>query len=735
MLSPRQLCQILIPVGFALAVFLFYLLTKQYVLGFEFDGSFHKSLLVTKVSTGQSYEMLSVNDEVVAIVTPEREFSLSGSLFPLSRTERRETFPSAEDYYSNQDAISNVLSEATHIKLANGQRILYQPKTLGPHEIPLSVVSSALCGLFAWLLTMLVWVWYPTKLPAICLMINGLGFYLMAISSALLSEGLAIFSFSFSLLLHYLFLAGHILFVIFGLCVLVYFPVALTRAELIKNIILLLGSGFLIVIVWSKWQPHLDWLDQKIWVSSYELYSFIGGGFLIAMVLCLLQWRATSANPDKRLHLYWVIVSWMVAPALYIALYMLPMAYDQTPVMPRPVTWLVMSFCYVLLLIVIWRFDLLYLNQHLKRATNWVFIISLLLMLDLLVLFSVHVNYDGPLLGVLAIVIWGYFPTRYFIKHLLYRNNDERDKSEYRNAISSLFMQSDYGLDGEPKIDVKWSEFLQLAFNPMSIYETKKSTDSRIMEQGQSLYVEANSYSPALLIRHAQRGSRLFSNEDLEMVNIMYFLYEQTSQFKSAFLAGQRQERQRIRRDLHDQIAFQLVSLIYSNNLNQSREIAKNTLSELRLLIKALQPNLTDLMSLQNELRKLAQGFCQVAELDLTWENTNSLPSFNISGRQYVNLMSVVKELLVNIQRHSKASKVIIKIVIEENRLHVVVHDNGVGLEQIDAICGNGMNNLRSRVEEIHGTITWSSNEGTLVSIYVPIETGIIGDQNEDAHC
>ena len=735
MLSPRQLSQIFIPAGFALVGMLLYLLSEQYVLGFEFDTSVEDSLLVTNLTESFVFQGLSDGDEVVSIITAERRLDISSALIPTSLTDRRKAFSSVEDYYLKQNAIRNVLSQATHVKLANDQLIPYTPKTFDLNEIPLSVTSSVFCGLLAWLLTMIVWIWYPTKLPAICLMVNGFGFYLMAISSALLSEGLAVFSFSFSLLLHYLFLAGHVLFLIFGLCVLVYFPATLIRAALIRNIIVLLGSCFLIVIVWSKWQPHLDWHNQQILVSSYELYSFIAGGFLIALILCLLQWQSTSENPNKRLRLYWVIASWMIAPVLYMVLYMLPMAFNHEPFMTRPVTWGIMSLCYVLLLIAIWRFDLLYLNQHLKRATNWLFTIVLLLLLDSLVLFAVYVNYDGPLLGGLAMVIWGYFPIRYTFKHLLYRSNDERGKSEFHNAIRILFKQSDYDIYGESRRGVKWAEFLNLAFNPMSISESREISVSRIMEQGQGIHIEANSYSPALLIRHAQRGSRLFDNDDLEMVSILYLLYEQTSQFKSAYSAGQRQERQRIRRDLHDQIAFQLVSLIYSSNLNQSREIAKSTLSELRLLIKALQPNLTNLMGLQNELRKLSHSFCKVADLDLAWELVNSLPSLKISGRQYVNLLSVMKELLVNIQRHSKATRVITKVAFADNQLIITVHDNGVGVGEIENARGNGINNLRSRVEEIHGTITWSTKEGTLVSIYVPIPNKIIGEQDEGANC
>ena len=735
MFSPRQLCQLFIPAGFALVGLLFYLLTKQYVLGFKYDPLIHESLLVTEVLNSQASVGLRPDDEVVAIVSPNKELSVASRLFPISLRERRERFDSVENYYLQLDTIQTQLSQATYLRLANGKLVPYEPITLALDEIPLSVMSSVFSGLLAWLLTMLVWVWYPTKLSAICLMVNGFGFFLMAISSAMLAEGLAIFSVSFSSLLHHLFFAGHILFLVFGLCVLVYFPVTLTKANLIRNGILIIGFCLIIGTIWRNWQPRLHWQDQQIFVSSYELYSFIGGCFVIAISLCFLQWQATQKNSIKRLHLYWVFAAWMVAPASYIVLYMLPMAFDFKPIMTRPMTWMVMCVCYVSILIVIRRFGLLYLNQHLKRATKWVLTIVLFLMLDLLILLLVSIDQTISLLGWLILVIWGYFPIRYALMQYQERHHHERENYEFRHAISCLFRQSDTSVFSEPKTNLIWADLLSVAFKPMSIFESVDSAKSRLLEQGQCLYVEANKYSPAVTIRHAQGGSRLFNDNDLEMANTLYFLYEQALQFKTAFIKGQDQERQRIRRDLHDQIAFQLVSLIYSSDLESSRTIAKNTLAELRLLIKALRPNLTNLKSLHDDLKALVEPFCRLANLELSWHKNYDLPDIKISGRQYVNLMSVVRELLVNIQRHSSADQVSITISLADKQLTIFVHDNGVGSDEFESVNGNGVNNLRNRVEEIHGTITWSKNAGTLVSIYVPFQTEIIGKQDEGTNC
>lgn len=496
---------------------------------------------------------------------------------------------------------------------------------------------------------------------------------------------------------------------------------ALAKANVIRNGILIAGLGLVIVTVWFKWQPDLAWQQQLILISSYELYAFIGVSFLGAIVLCLLQWFASYANTEKRKQLYWVITAWMVAPVVYIIFYMVPMAGDHTPILSRSMTWAVMALCYALIVVVIRRFALLYLDQHLQRATKWVAHIILLLMLDMLVLWLVYINRDLPLVGLLVLILWGYVPLRFMLKRYLDSHLDEQGDGAFRSAVSYLFRQFDQATNNEPWPIIKWPDLLVHAFQPMSVSETQDTRTSRLINNGQTLHVKGNAFSPALQINHAQGGARLFTNEDLNLINTLHFMFEQTQQFKSAFIAGQTEERQRIRRDLHDQIGFQLVSIIYSNDVNMSRVIAKNTLAELRLLIKALQPKLTKLNNLLIDLKTLSDDFCQLAEMDLHWFIAGSIPDLNISGRQYVNLVSAVRELLVNVQRHAQAEKVAINIAIEGRKLTIHVHDNGNGITEKNQASGNGISNLMSRVNELHGTITWENEAGTLASICVPI--------------
>ena len=186
---------------------------------------------------------------------------------------------------------------------------------------------------------------------------------------------------------------------------------------------------------------------------------------------------------------------------------------------------------------------------------------------------------------------------------------------------------------------------------------------------------------------------------------------------------GQNEERQRVRRDLHDQIAFRLVSIVYSTDIPRTQSIAKDTLIELRLLIKALQPKQIRLDAFIFDMRVLADDFFKNAEPELRWQDDIAENEIEISGREYVNLIAVVRELMVNILRHSSATNVVICIYSDRKNLSINVQDDGIGISEENDRQGNGMSNLRSRLMEINGYISWSNDSGTLVSISVPIRT------------
>ncbi|MNX96095.1 Sensor histidine kinase ComP [compost metagenome] len=64
-------------------------------------------------------------------------------------------------------------------------------------------------------------------------------------------------------------------------------------------------------------------------------------------------------------------------------------------------------------------------------------------------------------------------------------------------------------------------------------------------------------------------------------------------------------------------------------------------------------------------------------------------------------LFQIIRELLVNMKKHSQATNVILRFIKANNYYEIKYIDNGIGLSE-DFVEKNGFNNMKSRLKEIN---------------------------------
>lgn len=179
------------------------------------------------------------------------------------------------------------------------------------------------------------------------------------------------------------------------------------------------------------------------------------------------------------------------------------------------------------------------------------------------------------------------------------------------------------------------------------------------------------------------------------------------------------EERNRMARELHDSISQGILGIIYAVRslrqhlgaedkrtmeiLDHLEKTSDATLSELRAMIMELKPSLLEERGLAEALKIHCDLYAQrlKAEFQIQLERITGL-----SPAQEMAIYRVVQEALVNIQKHAAANRVLISLTAEnENRVKLVVKDNGKGfnLELIQR--GNGLDNMVSRCRENNGTL------------------------------
>jgi two-component system NarL family sensor kinase len=205
----------------------------------------------------------------------------------------------------------------------------------------------------------------------------------------------------------------------------------------------------------------------------------------------------------------------------------------------------------------------------------------------------------------------------------------------------------------------------------------------------------------------------------------------------------QEEERRHISRELHDGIVQMLVSIKYSieatgiflSQLNQekpkSQLAAEKNLSiaiqEIRRISHHLHPRILDELGLSAAMDALSNEFSELTGIKvqvITPKLKKLLPD-NISTTLY----RVVQESLTNIQKHAKASNIVIELSINQAWLTLTICDNGKGFDTSANIenqtnldeFGIGLRNLAERIEYHSGIFKVTSTaKGTRVTAKIP---------------
>ncbi|HLG38751.1 MAG TPA: ATP-binding protein, partial [Chitinophagaceae bacterium] len=80
--------------------------------------------------------------------------------------------------------------------------------------------------------------------------------------------------------------------------------------------------------------------------------------------------------------------------------------------------------------------------------------------------------------------------------------------------------------------------------------------------------------------------------------------------------------------------------------------------------------------------------------------------------QQRRDLYMIFKEVVNNLAKHSKASQVIIKVLLQDKLLLMTVSDNGVGFDTAAPLINNGLKNMQERAQQHQWQLTVQSANG-----------------------
>lgn len=199
-------------------------------------------------------------------------------------------------------------------------------------------------------------------------------------------------------------------------------------------------------------------------------------------------------------------------------------------------------------------------------------------------------------------------------------------------------------------------------------------------------------------------------------------------------------ERQRIAKDLHDELGSGMSKIVLSNELAK-KHINGNpdlnyTLRSIDKTVQELSGNMKALIwSLNNEngtvetllvkMREFAGDFLEESNIGPEFDFPDELPELKLSKEILRDIFLAFKEAVNNTLKYSEASKINLSAALERNNiLNIRIADNGIGMQLTERLyAGSGLLNMKERIERQDGEfkINSSPGAGTEIIFRMPI--------------
>ncbi len=217
--------------------------------------------------------------------------------------------------------------------------------------------------------------------------------------------------------------------------------------------------------------------------------------------------------------------------------------------------------------------------------------------------------------------------------------------------------------------------------------------------------------------------------EELNQQRMAALKNKQELQVIKTSIEVQNKERQRIARELHDQIGGNLaaIKLQLGDTTNVEKSI-KLQLDETYRQVREISHDLIPKAITDDDFNELIFNYLS----NINDNNKATIFTYFPHPKESINnlpeqlkaeIFSVIKELVANAIKHAGAKSVNLHLTIYENTLNLLYEDDGKGFDADKVQKGIGLKNMKNRIIKLKGTMQIDSavNRGMVITLEVPL--------------
>lgn len=278
------------------------------------------------------------------------------------------------------------------------------------------------------------------------------------------------------------------------------------------------------------------------------------------------------------------------------------------------------------------------------------------------------------------------------------------------------------------------NKFARIAFETDQIeMEIERMANEKIWWIISSIVLLVGSIMLYIIVTQRNKNKELRFKQDQQEVNEEIYNLMLSQQDK---VDGARaEEKKRISQELHDGVLGRLFGTrlsLDSYNLNEGNEaveIRSKYISELKIIendIRKISHDLnTDFMEgsgFIDILAELIEKQTKAYTLEYEFDYADDIDWELVSNKTKISIYRMIQEGLQNIYKHAKAKTVNISFEHKKSVICLSISDDGVGFDPNKSKQGIGLKNIKSRVDQLNGTVVFHSKVdlGTAITVKIP---------------
>ncbi len=606
------------------------------------------------------------------------------------------TFAGYNIFLSRQGRMAGILREPiVKLLLEDGREVRVQPAPGRPvSSLPPQFWMLNIIGIIVLMIGAGVFAVRPKDIAPRLFFGSGAGFLITTTSIAVIVSRELALDPSLIHAVRTLYHTGNGIYTTLGIGLLYFYPSRLSTLP-VTRFLALMVTFFMLneQFQWTDLPGHSVFIQPTIYLA-------------IGLTIGVLQWRRSLKQPVDRAALKWFLLGYLgfVGFAWFIY-FALGVIYGHA-VVPISAGLGSVMLMYISLAMGVLKYRLFDIDRWWINIWMWFFAGVFILALDAFLSLTIISNSSTSLVISLVLTGWLYFPVRQWLWGRLYGSSPKNLEVALPVIIAAI-------LEREKDGTAAWEDVLRKVFRPLSLEETPENIrEGRLEKYGEIMVIPALKGTGSIVLKMADHGNRLFSPSDLRLAKEIFEIARQAEDSIAAYNRGAGEERERIMRDLHDDIGGRLLSLVHLAKSRRQMNLTRETLKALRDITYSINPD--TIVSVEEAMAKWRYELrerCEGAGVLFHWSPGSCEDTRPLTPRQLTNISRVLSEAASNAFTHAHSSNFWVQWEFQDGHITGIVKNDGKVPGKDGLVFGKGIKNMERRISDLDGSFGYESNQ------------------------